>query len=48
MQAHYTDQTLAAMAPSHLNAEQHDELRAGNLLYQVATVLAILLLLINF
>jgi hypothetical protein len=45
MQAHYTEQTLAAMAPSHPEAEQHE---AGHLVYQGTTALAILLFLISF
>jgi hypothetical protein len=48
MQVHCnSDQTLAATAPSHANADQHDSLKTGNFLYQAATVLAILLLLIS-
>jgi hypothetical protein len=45
MQAHYPDQTLAGMAPSHPETEQHE---AGHLVYQGTTVLAILLFLISF
>ncbi len=45
MQAHYPDQTIAGMAPSHPDGEQHQE---GHLLYQGTTVLAILLFLISF
>lgn len=43
MQAHYTEQTLAA--PAHTEAEEH---RTNHLLYQGVTVLAILLFLISF
>jgi hypothetical protein len=45
MQAHYPDQTLPAMAPSHPDTEQHE---AGHLVYQGTTILAILLFLISF
>jgi hypothetical protein len=43
MQAHYTDQTLAA--PAHTEAEEHT---TNHFLYQGVTVVAILLFLISF
>jgi hypothetical protein len=42
------DQNFSAMAPSHAEHEELQQLRAGNFVYQAATVLAILLFLISF
>jgi hypothetical protein len=46
MNAMHPDKTVAKMAPSHPREEPHEN--TGNLVYQAATVLAIVLLLISF
>jgi hypothetical protein len=46
MNAMHPDKTVATMAPSHAHEELHD--KAGNLVYQAATILAIVLFLISF
>jgi hypothetical protein len=44
MRAHYTDQSAAALAPAYPEAEE----KAGQLLYQAATILVMLLFLVSF
>ncbi|WP_263350193.1 hypothetical protein [Acidicapsa acidisoli] len=46
MNAMHPNQTVASMTPSHGDEEQHD--KAGNFVYQAATILAIVLFLISF
>lgn len=48
MNSTYPTHLSAAMAPSQLDAAEHRQQQTGGYLYQVATVLAILLLLISF
>jgi hypothetical protein len=48
MNTMYSNQTAAPMATSRVDEEFREQHQPGNLLYQVATVLAILLFLISF
>jgi hypothetical protein len=44
-QAHYPDPTLADLSPSHSDGEHH---HSSHLLYQGATLVAMLLFLVSF
>lgn len=44
----YPNQTTAPMAASHSEDESQEQHKTSNLLYQAATILAILLFLISF
>lgn len=48
MDSMYSNQNLAAMAPSSIEGERQEHTQPANFLYQAATVLAILLFLISF
>lgn len=48
MNTMYPNQTAAPMAASHSEEDLQEQHHAGNLLYQAATILAILLFLISF
>ena len=48
MQAQYSESNVAVLSSAASDTVSNDQMRAGNFLYQAATVLAILLFLISF
>lgn len=47
MNTMYSDQAVASLAPSSAEEDQRDQQPTGGFLYQIATILAILLLLFS-